>query len=93
MPKKPQYDTLLFAVILISISGACLAYNIRTAEQIGSTPAITEMIITENSNNTLISTVAAANISHTESVEVSANPSESNKTYEILPPIITPPSK
>ena len=93
MRKKPQYDTLLFAVMLMAISGACLVYNIRTAENISSTPTFTEIVSTDPNHTSLISDSVAANLTQNDSIEASAVPHERDSGYELLPPIITPPAK
>ena len=92
MRKKPQYDTLLFAVMLMAISGVCLTYNIRTASRLDSTPTFTEMVKSDTNHASMLSDSVAANLTQNDSIEASAVPRE-RSSYELLPPIITPACK
>jgi len=91
MRKRRNYDTLLFAVAMITVSGACLAYNIRSAEETGVTFSAADLVYADNADSRkLICDAVAANLENAKAVEVSAVPVSDKQGAELLPPIVIP---
>ncbi len=91
MYKHRKIDHILLAVTLFAISGACLAYNIRTAESGDISVSLSELVDYDAEKASAISDYAVANIAHNDAVAAAAKPATPPTSYELLPPIITPP--
>ena len=92
MYKHRKTDHILLAVTLFAISGACLAYNVRTAESGAISVSLSELIEFEAEKASAISEYVASNISYRDAVAVAAPPTAPPSSHELLPPIITPPN-
>lgn len=91
--KVRKGETLLFAAAMIAVSGACLAYNIRTASDMEITASLSELVyVSATDEYGAVSDIAAANLEHRESVAASAVPSTQSgaDVRELLPPVVVP---
>lgn len=91
MHKQRKADHILLAVALFAISGASLAYNIRTAESGDISVSLSELVEYEGEKASAISEYTAANITYSDAVAAAAKPAAPPSSYELLPPILTPP--
>jgi len=90
MIKRMKLDTVLFAAAMITISGACLAYNIRTAETGELTASLSELAaISDVREIGVVSAAAVARLGYNEAIAVSATPTEVVSERVLLPPVIT----
>ena len=89
--KSRRFDTFMLAVALFTVSGACLAYNLRTAESGEIAVSLSELVRYDSVKASAVSDIAAANLLADDSIPVAAEPTAPMRTYELLPPIVTPP--
>ncbi|MBQ8551191.1 MAG: hypothetical protein IJ428_00090 [Clostridia bacterium] len=89
--KKRRLDTFMLAVALFTVSGACLAYNLHTAESGEIAVSLSELVYYDAVKASAISDAAAANLFADDSIPAAVEPSAPPHTYELLPPIVTPP--
>lgn len=89
--KRSRFDTLVLVLALFSVSGACLAYNLRTVESGEIAVSLSELVRYDAVKASAISDAAAANLLTDDSIPVFAESSTPIRTYELLPPIVTPP--
>lgn len=77
---------------LFCISGACLAYNLHTAEG-GEVSASLHDLVNKRSTEeaSVISAAAASNIEAGEYIPAYAVPHEPMRSYELLPALLTQP--
>ncbi len=90
MKKRRNFDTVIFAAAMIAVSGACLAYNIKSAE--GSSLTLPLSAFTDgvpSMDSELICEAAAANLENVAALEVSAEPQRDGE-ITLLPPVVVP---
>ncbi|MBE6610852.1 MAG: hypothetical protein E7632_00050 [Ruminococcaceae bacterium] len=88
--KRRKFDTVMLAVALFTLSGAILAYNLRTVGS-GELAVSLSELTDITAKDSLISDAAMANLTTEDSVFAAASPSAPPRDYEILAPIITRP--
>ena len=92
-PKGNKLETALFIFAMITVSGLCFFYNIHSADDLKMTLTLTELATADKAvEGRVISDAAAANINHTDAVEVWIQPKEELRDVHLLPPIVTPDS-
>ena len=83
-------DKILFAAALFTISGAVLAYNIRTAGGGEVSVSLAEITAYRPAEISVISDAAAANLTADDAVFTAAEPAAAPHDAPLLDPIVRP---
>ncbi len=91
--KRRKFDTVMLAVALFTISGAILAYNLRTIGGGELAVSLSELTSYQKPTASAISDYAKANLTSRDSVFAASTPDAPPRSYELLGPIVLPPSE